>query len=96
MRLHGELLELRDCNGVRLDTEVHGWIKHLKHWRYRGTAEWKKSSSETDMPYVRTFEEAVYERKLSELIASLPVRNVRPEMYGDVLPAYLSIQLVVL
>lgn len=48
------------------------------------------------MAFVCAIEEAVYERRLIEVLASLLVRNVQLEMYEDGVLASLSIQLVIL
>lgn len=48
------------------------------------------------MCFVCAFEEAVYTRELSELIAPLPIRNAHLEMHEYGAPASPSIQLVVL
>lgn len=80
MRLHGELLELRDRNSIRCHTTTGAWTRRWKHWDRRSAAEWEMLSSETDMPYVRAFKPALYECNLSELIALLLVKNVQPEV----------------
>lgn len=95
MRPHGDLMELRDHNDARRDKAGRAWIKRRKHCGRRSSAEWEKLSSETDM-YVCTFKEALCERQLSELIASLIARNVHQMMCEDGKHGSLSIELVVL
>lgn len=52
------------------------------------------SPSETDMCHVPCFEDAAYECKLSELIASLAVKNGHVVMQDHGVPANRSIELV--
>lgn len=96
INLHGELLEMCGRSGIREDMAVGAWIKSWKHWGLCSAAECETSSPETDMCNVCVFKEAIYERKLSELIASLLVRNAHPEMHEDGAPVSSSIELVVL
>lgn len=51
------------------------------------------SLSETDMHYVRSFEEAVYDHKLSELVASIIINNAHSVMEDGGLETNLSIAL---
>lgn len=54
------------------------------------------SSSEIDMRYMRSLEEAVDECELNELIASLVVKNDHLVMWDDGTPANTSIELIML
>lgn len=68
MHLHAELLEMCNPSGIRCNMAADAWIRRLKHWDHRGAIECKTSSSDRDMHHVRVFEEAEYERKLSEFL----------------------------
>lgn len=57
--LHGELLKLCSCNGIRRDTAVVSCIRALKRRVVMMPLSAKMSSSETDMSYVRNFEDAL-------------------------------------
>lgn len=85
-RLHGNLPELHDRLGVSRATAVGTWTKRLRHWGKGVAAECAKSSSKTGMPYMRCFEETVYERRLGELIASVVVEIAHPVMPDDGVP----------
>lgn len=61
-----------------------------------GAAERETLSSKTDMCYVLAFEEDVSESKRSELVVSLSLRNVYPEMRQHGVLASPSMQLLVL
>lgn len=94
--INAKLFELRDRSGARRDMAVAAWTKPWKLWGCGPAAECETSSSETDMFYVRVFEENIYEHKLRELIASLLVKDAHLKMHEDGAPASPSIPLVVL
>lgn len=96
MRLHGELLERPDHSGIREGTALGAWINRCKHRDHCSLAECKTSPPKRYMWYVRRVEEAVYERKLSEIILSLIVINGHPEKHEYGAHASPSILLVVL
>lgn len=90
---------MRDRSGIRRDIAIGACMRVFDVGNtgvVLAAAECHTSSSETDRPYDCTFEEAVYEDKLSELIASLLVSNVQPEMFEGGAPVSTSILLVVL
>lgn len=66
MKLHGDSLELRERSSASSDTAVGAWIQRWKHWGRSGVVECATLSSETDLHYKCSFEEAVYKCKLSE------------------------------
>lgn len=73
--LHRDLLKLHDHHLVHCDTAVGPWTNRWEHWDRRGRTECATSLSETNMGYVRFFEEAVYDCGFSELIELVSVKN---------------------
>lgn len=80
MPLHGKLLQLWIQSQRRqMRYPVGACIKGWKHWGRRAATECETSSSKTDICYDCTFKRAVYERMLSELIASLLIKRCSSE-----------------
>lgn len=95
LRLNGELLELRVHKGTLCDTTAYAWTGRSKLSGRHDATRWEALSSKTDMVHAPAFQEIVYKCKLSNAIASLLVRNFRPEVYEDAVPMSHPMQLVV-
>lgn len=96
MRFYGDLVEMCDHSGARIDTAVSACVKRWKPWGSYGAAECVYLSSETDMRFAPMFAEAVYDCTFSEAIASLIVKSGHQLMHEDSAPASRSVELMVL